>query len=182
MLKKSTLSVRALAAFAAMGLISMTVGVVHTRADDRRASHADCQASPYPSICNNMIDQLVGELNAFNAVLRSPDARELTAFYHPQAVLYVGSLGRFYVGREDILNNYFVPLAAAFASGSIDFTALHFSVTDFNTIVVYGSPTATGFFKNGAPFSQPPLPQSLVLVRNTSYDPVHPFLIVSDHE
>lgn len=41
---------------------------------------------------------------------------------------------------------------------------------------------ATGVFKDGIIFPQPPLPQTVTFVRNARYDPKRPFLIISVHE
>src|ERR1035438_3388027 len=142
----------------------------------------DCQNNPYPSLCNDMVNQLIGELTSFNAVFAHPNAEQAAAFYHPLASLYTTATGQFYIGRDNIQNNYFVPFVASIAHASVNFSTFHYSVIDYNTIVTYGALAASGVLKNGTAFTQPPLPQTLTWVRNDRYDPTHPFLIVSDHE
>src|ERR1035438_9081936 len=58
----------------------------------------DCQNNPYPSLCNDMVNQLIGELNSFNAVFAHPNAQQAAAFFpiwfHPSTGLPEQSLSQ----------------------------------------------------------------------------------------
>ena len=109
-------------------------------------------------------------------------AVEAAAFYHERATLYTKASDTFYIGREQILNNYFAPFVANIAKAHVDVQFLHFQYIDPETVIVWGRPTASVTLKDGTMFTQPPLPQTLTFVRNEHYDPKRPFVILADQE
>ena len=162
--------------------LAVTLAAVHA---EQMPIHPDCKNSEFPEVCTKMVHDLIGELGYFNQVFAAgaPDeAAQAAAFYHPLATLYTIASGKFYVGRKDIEQNYFTPFVSLVRSAKVNFETFHYSVIDFDTIVAYGSLTATGVLKDGTTFTQPPLPQTVTFVRNHRFDLKRPFLIISDHE
>jgi ketosteroid isomerase-like protein len=140
---------------------------------------ADCSDNPLPSVCGRVVAQIQAELNDFNRAFNPPNPDTLAAFYHEQAILYVH--GTAYRGKTEIRNGFFVPFANTFSSGTVDTSAFRYQVIGESKVITYGALTAEAIFTNGHPFHQPPLPQSLVWVRNDRADGPR-FVIISDHE
>ena len=163
----------------------LTLSLTAAHAGDEMKIHPDCKTSTFPEVCTRMVNQIIGELTFFNEVFAnggSNEAAQAAEFYHPLATLYTNASGRFYIGRQDIERNFFVPFVAVIKTAKVNFESFHYSVIDFETVVAYGSLTANGTFKDGTTFMQPPLPQTVTFVRNARYDAKRPFLIISDHE
>lgn len=93
-----------------------------------RSIHPDCLDHPQPRLCTRVIEELTEELGRFNEAFNPPDLDQLATFYHEDAVLYVGSTGRFFRGRDEIRNEFFAPFVAAFDSATVDTSAFRFQV------------------------------------------------------
>jgi ketosteroid isomerase-like protein len=143
--------------------------------------HPDCQDHHEPRLCTRMVEELTAELGRFNEVFSHPDADQLADFYHEDAILYVGSAGRFFRGRDEIMNDFFAPLVAGINSATVDIAAFHFRVVSTNLVILYGSPTTLVTFKDGNTVMLPPLPQTLTWVRQGG-ERARPFVILADHE
>ncbi len=143
--------------------------------------HADCLEHRLPRFCSHIIAEILEELDRFNGFFAAPDADRLAEFYHEDAILFVGSTGRFFRGREAIRNEFFVPLVAEIIQATVDVTAFRFQVLSANLIIVYGAPMAVVTFKDGSTVTLPPLPQTLTWVRQYG-NRTHPFVILADHE
>lgn|GEM_PF-6683760 len=144
--------------------------------------HPDCQDNHEPRLCTRVVAELRAELDRFNEAFSAPDAARLAAFYHPKAILYDNSIGRFFRGRDEIRDDYFAPLVTLISSATVDASAFHYQVVSPDLIVLYGSPTAVVTFKNGDTVTLPPRPQTLTWVRSTDDDQAKPFVIISDQE
>lgn len=143
--------------------------------------HPDCANHHQPELCTRVIEELTEELGRFNEAFSPPDADQLAAFFHEDAILFVGSTGRFFRGREEIRNDFFAPLVAGISSASVDISAFHFQVISPNLVVLYGSPTTVVTFPDGSVLTLPPLPQTLTWVRQGG-DQTRPFVVLTDHE
>jgi hypothetical protein len=143
--------------------------------------HPDCLDDHQPRQCTRLVNELTAELERFNEVFADPDPDKLATFYHEDAILYVVSSGRFFRGRSEIRNDFFVPIVAGIKSATGDISAFRFQVNSPNLIVTYGSPTATVTFSDGSTVRLPPLPQTLTWVRQGG-DRSQPFVILTDHE
>jgi len=141
----------------------------------------DCLDHQQPRLCSRVVEELMEELDRLNEAFNPPDADRLAAFYHEDAILFVGSTGRFFRGREEIRDEFFAPLAAGVENAVVDLSAFHFQVISANLVILYGSPTTTVTFKDGSVVVLPPLPQTLTWVRQGG-DPAIPFVAVADHE
>jgi hypothetical protein len=64
--------------------------------------HPDCLDHRQPRICTRVVEELIEELGRFNEAFNPPDADQLAAFYHEDAILFVGSTGRFFRGHDEI--------------------------------------------------------------------------------
>ena len=143
--------------------------------------HPDCLDHREPRLCTRVVEELTEELGRFNEAFSLPDANQLAAFYHEDAILFVGSSGRFFRGRDEIRNDFFVPLVAGINSAAVDISAFHYRVSSPNLVVLYGSPTTVVTFRDGSTVTLPPLPQTLIWVRQGG-DRIRPFVILTDHE
>ena len=148
---------------------------------DHGSIHPDCLDHHEPRLCTRVVEELTAELGRFNEAFSAPDATRLAAFYHEDAILFVGSSGRFFRGRDEIRNDFFVPLVAGINSAAVDISAFHFRVNSPNLVILYGSPTSVVTFKDGSMVTLPPLPQTLTWVRE-GRDRDRPFEILTDHE
>jgi len=147
--------------------------------------HPDCVTSQIPVLCTITVNQLLQELAYFNQVFLAPDASSPAAaadFYHADAVLYTKASDTFYVGHKSIQDDYFAPFLSIVKTAHVNVEALHFKMIDFDTVVVYGRPTASLTLKDGTMLTQPPLPQTLTFIRNPRFDPKRPFVIIADQE
>lgn len=59
-------------------------------------------------------------------------------FFHPEATSYTNATGTFFVGRDNIKNNFLIPVFAGVRTAKIDFNLFRFSVISPTTIVSYG--------------------------------------------
>jgi ketosteroid isomerase-like protein len=165
--------------------LTASSGVAGSLDNDGKASsnpiHPDCLDHHQPRLCTRVVEELTAELGRFNEVFSHPDADQLATFYHEDAILYVGSTGRFFRGRDEIRNDFFAPLVAGINSATVDLSAFHFRVVNANLVVLYGSPTSLVTFKDGNTVMLPPLPQTLTWVRQGG-ERARPFVILTDHE
>lgn len=143
--------------------------------------HPDCLDHQEPRLCTRVVEELVEELDRFNEAFNPPDADQLAAFYHEDAILFVGSTGRFFRGRDEIRNEFFAPLVAGISQAVVDVSAFRFRVISPNLVILYGSPTSVVTFKDGSVVTLPPLPQTLTWVRQAG-DRSRPFVVLTDHE
>ena len=143
--------------------------------------HPDCADHHKPQLCSRVVHELTAELDRFNDAFASGSADELAAFFHEDAILFVGSTGRFFRGRDEIRNDFFVPLVADILDAEVDISAFHFRVMNPNLVVLFGSPTTVVTFSDGSSVTLPPLPQTLTWVRQAG-DRTRPFVILTDHE
>jgi uncharacterized protein (TIGR02246 family) len=143
--------------------------------------HADCVDHDQPQLCTRVVEELTAELGHFNDAFGSQNADELAAFFHEDAILFVGSTGRFFRGRDEIRNDFFVPLVAGILDAKVDISAFHYRVVGPNLVILYGSPTTMVTFKDGSTVTLPPLPQTLTWVRQGG-DRSRPFVALTDHE
>ena len=120
-------------------------------------------------------------MDRFNDAFASPDADELAAFFHEEAILFVNSTGRFFRGRDEIRDDFFAPLVAGILDARVDISAFHFRVIGPNLVVLFGSPTTVVTFRDGSKVTLPPLPQTLTWARQ-GRDRDRPFVILTDHE
>ena len=146
------------------------------------AIHPDCQGNREPRKCTRVVEELRTELDHFNEVFSAPDAAGLAAFYHKKAILYDGSVGRFFRGRDEIRDDYFAPLVTLISGATVDVSAFHYQVINPDLVILYGSPTAVVTFKDSSTMSLPPKPQTLTWVRGDDDDQSRPFVIISDQE
>src|SRR6185295_11639340 len=145
------------------------------------AIHPDCVDNHQPQVCTRVVEDLLAELGAFNAAFNPPDADRLAAFYHEDAILFVGSAGRFFRGHDEIRDEFFAPLVAGITGATVDISAFHFQVISPNLAILYGSPTTVVTFPDGSVVTLPPLPQTLTWVRQGG-DRARPFVVLTDHE
>jgi uncharacterized protein (TIGR02246 family) len=143
--------------------------------------HPDCLDHHEPRLCARVVEELVAELDGFNEAFNPPDADQLAAFYHEDAILFVGSTGRFFRGREEIRNEFFAPLVAGISQAVVDVSAFRFRVVSPDLVILYGSPATVVTFKDGSVVTLPPLPQTLTWVRQGG-DRSRPFVVLTDHE
>jgi ketosteroid isomerase-like protein len=143
--------------------------------------HPDCLDHYQPRMCTRVVEELTEELGRFNEAFSPPDIDRLAAFYHEDAILFVGSTGRFFRGQDEIRDEFFAPLAAGVENAVVDLSAFRFQVISAHLIILYGSPTTTVTFKDGTVVTLPPLPQTLTWVRQGG-DPSRPFVALADHE
>ena len=143
--------------------------------------HPDCLDHHEPRLCTRVVEELTEELGVFNEAFNPPDADQLAAFYHEDAILFVGSAGRFFRGRDEIRNEFFAPLVAGVSHAVVDVSAFRFQVISPNLAILYGSPTTVVTFKDGSVVTLPPLPQTLTWVRQGG-DSSRPFVVLADHE
>jgi len=143
--------------------------------------HPDCRDHHQPQLCTRVVEELTQELGRFNAAFNPPDADQLAAFYHRDAILFVGSTGRFFRGHDEIRDEFFAPLVADLESAVVDISAFHFQVISANLVILYGSPTTVVTFDDGSVVTLPPLPQTLTWVRQGG-DRLRPFVALADHE
>jgi ketosteroid isomerase-like protein len=169
--------------FATAGVILLLTLAMPGTANSASAGpiHPDCLDHQQPRLCTRVVEELTEELGSFNAAFSHPDADRLAAFYHEDAILFVGSTGRFFRGRDEIRDEFFAPLVAGIENAFVDPAAFRFQVISANLIVLYGSPTTTVTFKDGSVVTLPPLPQTLTWVRQGG-DPSSPFVVLTDHE
>jgi len=168
--------------YATAGTILVIILAIPTSAESAPADiHPDCLDHQQPQLCSRVVEELTAELGTFNEVFSHPDADQLAAFYHEDAILFVGSTGRFFRGRDEIRDEFFAPLVAGIASATVDGSAFHFQVINPNLVVLYGSPTTVVTFKDGSVVALPPLPQTLTWVRQGG-DRSRPFVVLTDHE
>ena len=185
----STIGVILMIALAISFMTERGLAEVRPQADtfDKQASahggslHPDCLDHHQPRLCTRVVEELTEELGRFNEAFASPDPNQLAAFYHEDAILYVGSTGRFFRGRDEIRNDFFAPLVAGINSATVDISAFHFQVISPNLVILYGSPTSVVTFKDGSTVTLPPLPQTLTWVREGG-DRARPFVVLTDHE
>ncbi len=142
--------------------------------------HPDCANHRQPRLCNHVIEELTTELDLFNDAFASQDADQLAAFFHEDAILFVDSVGRFFRGRNEIRNDFFVPLIDGILNATVDTSVFHYRVIGPNLVVLFGSPTTVVTFKDGSTVTLPPLPQTLTWMRQG--DLARPFVILTDHE
>lgn len=143
--------------------------------------HPDCLDHQQPRFCTRIVAELLERLEQFNEAFAAPQAEQLATFYHEEAILFVGSTGRFFRGREAIRDEFFTPFIVDLASANVDLTAFHFQVLSANLVMVYGAPRAVVTFKDGSTVTLPPLPQTLTWVRQRG-ERQHSFVILADHE
>ena len=143
--------------------------------------HPDCLDHQHPRLCTRVVEELTEELGRFNEAFNPPDADQLAAFYHEDAILFVGSTGRFFRGQDEIRNEFFAPLVADVSQAAVDMSAFHFQVISPNLVILYGSPGTVVTFRDGSVVNLPPLPQTLTWVRQGG-DRSRPFVVVADHE
>jgi ketosteroid isomerase-like protein len=143
--------------------------------------HPDCLDHHQPRLCTRVVEELAEELGKFNEAFNPPDADQLAAFYHEDAILFVGSTGRFFRGHDEIRDEFFAPLVADLESAVVDLSVFHFQVISSNLVVLYGSPATVVTFKDGSVVTLPPLPQTLTWVRQGG-DRSRPFVALADHE
>jgi len=146
-----------------------------------RSIHTDCVDHDQPQLCTRVVEELTAELGRFNDAFGSQSADELAAFFHEDAILFVGSSGRFFRGRDEIRNDFFAPLVAGILDAKVDISAFHYRVVNPNLVILYGSPTTVVTFKDGSTVTLPPLPQTLTWVRQGG-DRSRPFVALTDHE
>jgi hypothetical protein len=167
------------------GLVAGFGGLRNARAADDGHNppiHPDCVDNSTPRICSAIVAELKGELALFNRDFNPPNVGEIVKFYHPQVVHYVSSIGRWFRGRDDLRNNFFVPFAANIASASLDFSPYHYQVINPNMVITYGAIPGVVHLKNGVTVVQNPLPQTVTCVRNPEFDLARPFVVLADHE
>jgi ketosteroid isomerase-like protein len=145
------------------------------------AIHPDCLDHHEPRLCTRLVEELTAELGRLNEAFGTRDAGQLAAFYREDAILYVGSAGRFFRGRAEIESGFFAPLVATINSATVDLSAFHFRVSSPDLLVIYGSPTTVVTFTDGTTVTLPPLPQTLTWVRQGG-DRARPFLVLTDQE
>ncbi len=161
-------------------MMLLTVGLAQA---EQQQIHPDCVMTRTPVLCTATVNQILKELDYFNAVFAGTNvAVEAAAFYHERATLYTKASDTFYIGRDQILTNYFAPFVANIAKAHVDIQFLRFQYIDPETVIVWGRPTASVVLKDGTMLTQPPLPQTLTFVRNERYDPKRPFVILADQE
>ena len=160
-------------------------GGVELLADDEEVRagflRPDCFDHPQPRLCTRVVEELTEELERFNEAFNPPDADQLAAFYHEDAILFVGSTGRFFRGHDEIRDEFFAPLVADLESAVVDLSEFRFRVISPNLVILYGSPSTVVTFKDGSVVTLPPLPQTLTWVRQGG-DPSRPFAVLADHE
>ena len=144
-------------------------------------TNADCVTHHEPRLCTRVIEELTAELDRFNDAFASPDADELAAFFHEDAILFVDSTGRFFRGHDEIRNDFFAPLVAGILDARVDTSVFHFRVIGPDLVVLFGSPTTVITLTDGSKVTLPPLPQTLTWARQGG-DRARPFVILTDHE
>jgi hypothetical protein len=145
--------------------------------------HPDCVTNPRPVLCTAMVNELIEELADFKEAFIVANADEVASFYHPRAIAYTSLTGRFFIGRESILNDAVIPLLANIRTITVGFEDFHFSVMNPLTIVTYGRIPNSGVHKDGTTFADPAgVPQILTWTRSDGSDPKRPFLVMSDQE
>ncbi len=147
------------------------------------AIHPDCVTNPQPVLCTVMVNELIEELADFKQAFIAANADAVASFYHPRAIAYTSFAGRFFIGRESILNDALAPLLAGVRTITVGFEDFHFSVINPLTIVTYGRIPNSGVHNDGTIFANPAgVPQILTWTRNDTSDPKRRFLIMSDQE
>lgn len=183
--RKILLSMIGLALVTVLATSPTTGGVIAPFDDEDKAPanriHPDYLDHHEPRLCTRVVDELMAELGRFNEAFSAPDPDQLAIFFHEDAILFVGSTGRFFRGRDEIRNDFFAPLVADIDSATVDISVFHYRVISPNLVVLYGSPTTVVTFRDGSTVTLPPLPQTLTWVRQGG-DRAQPFVILTDHE
>ncbi|HXU29453.1 MAG TPA: nuclear transport factor 2 family protein [Thermoanaerobaculia bacterium] len=133
--------------------------------------------------CSDVVGEVQATLAGFNQDLDPPNLDELVKYYHPDVVHYVSSLGVWFVGRDDLRDNYFAPFVATVSMASLDFSVLQYHVVDCNTVLAYGAVPGRVVLLDGTTILQAPLPQTVTFVRNPDkHDHKRPFVVLSADE
>lgn len=140
--------------------------------------HVDCLDHDQPRLCSRVVEELIADLGHFNEAFSPPNLDRLAKFFHEDAVVF--SNGRFFVGRDEITNDFFAPLVTGILNATVDISAFHFRVIGPNLVILFGSPATVVTFKDGSTVTLPPLPQTLTWARQG--DRLRPFVILTDHE